>query len=322
MSDNSRVKNLGAEYPHLQSCKIEQRFDASFTFNSGQVFRWISEERSSGDWIGVIEGNLVRVKGDSITLVARSKGETTEFVELVPRYFSLSDNLDEIFSSFPKDDLFLKDCVSEFPGLRLLTQDPWECLISFVCSINCNIPSIRLKIENLSEKFGERIEAGLDRKFYSFPTSRSLAKAEKSDLLSCKLGFRWKYLKFIAMQVERGILDLSRISSMIYPDAMSELLSEKSHKTFGVGPKVADCVLLYSFHRKQAFPLDVWILKYLRQAYGNENQLPVKKSLTSKNYFMIGEAMRSRYGDNAGYAQLFLYEKIRRGGLTQSKAQV
>lgn len=308
----------------MQCCEIvvgEQIFNPSTTFSSGQVFRWTPDEQTPGQWLGVIEANLVRVRGRSITRLGRAKKACTDFGELVSRYFSFADDLDEIFSSFPKDDFFLNACISEFPGLRLLTQDPWECLLSFVCSINCNIPSIRLKIENLSKKFGDRIETSLDGNFYSFPTPLSLSKAEKSDLLSCKLGFRWKYVRFIAEQVERGSLDLARISSMSYSDAMSELVSEKSHKTFGVGPKVADCTMLYSFHQKQAFPLDIWILKYVRQVYDKENLFPLKKSLTQKNYFMIGDAMRSRYGKNAGYAQLFLYEKIRRGGLTQNKAQ-
>jgi len=299
----------------------KNQFNAYFTFNSGQVFRWVPYAARPGEWLGVIEGNLLKVRTHSIIQIGRARNGFTDFSELIPRYFSTLDDVDEIFSTFPKDDVFLKTCISDFSGLRLLTQEPWECLMSFVCSINCNIPSIRLKIENLSKKFGQRIETGLDTKFYSFPTSNSLSKAEKFDLLACKLGFRWRYVKFIAKQVERGALDLDRISSRSYSDGMSELISEVSHKTFGVGPKVADCVMLYAFHKKQAFPLDVWILKYIRQFHSNEN-LPLRKSLTWKNYSTIGDAMRRKYGKNAGYAQLLLYEKIRRGGLIQNKVQV
>ena len=189
-----------------------------------------------------------------------------------------------------------------------------------MCSINCNIPSIKLKIENLSRRFGIRIESRLSDRFYSFPTSHALSKAEKNDLLSCKLGFRWKYVKFIAEQVERGKLDLDRIGRLCYKEALNELMSETSGNTFGVGPKVADCVLLYSFHKAEAFPLDVWIMKYIQRIYEKDPKM-VPKSLSPKNYFLIGDAMRRKFGVNAGYAQLYIYEKIRRDEITQNTAQ-
>jgi N-glycosylase/DNA lyase len=296
----------------MRNCQIElniESFNPAFTFNSGQVFRWKSLNDNYEDWLGVVEGNVIRIKNRDVLLLGQATN-SSDFGELVPRYFSIADNLAEILSSFPQDDLFLKSSISEFPGLRLLTQDPWECLISFVCSINCNIPSIKLKLENLSKMFGEKIHTGMDEKCYSFPSPRALSRAEKKDLLSCKLGFRWKYVQFIAKQVQIGKLDLDRVSSMNYSEAVDELISEVSGKTFGVGPKVADCVLLYSFHLKEAFPLDVWILKYVQEIYG-ENQA-VGKSLSRKNYKSIGEIMRKKFGSNAGYAQLFIYEKIRR----------
>ncbi len=155
------------------------------------------------------------------------------------------------------------------------------------------------------ESTGELIDCGLDEKHHSFPTPSSLARASKSDLLSCKLGFRWKYVKFIAKQVEQGRLDLQQISSMPYTLAVDELISEVSGKTLGVGPKVADCALLYSFHKKEAFPLDVWILKYVQQIYA-QDQI---KSLSRKKYFEIGESMRERLGENAGYAQSIYLRK-------------
>ena len=206
---------------------------------------------------------MLKVSRHRATLLGKVRS-STNFSELVERYFSIRDDLRADIFTFPTDDSFLASALSKFSGLRLLTQDPWECLISFVCSINCNIPSIKLKIENLSRRFGTRIESRLSDRFYSFPTARALSKAEKNDLLSCKLGFRWKYVKFIAEQVERGTLDLDRIGDLPYKEALNELMSKTSGKTFGVGPKVADCVLLYSFHKTEAFPLDVWIMKYVQ----------------------------------------------------------
>jgi N-glycosylase/DNA lyase len=107
---------------------------------------------------------------------------------------------------------------------------------------------------------------------------------------------------------------------MSYPRAPQELINENSGNTFGVGPKVADCSLLYSFHKREAFTLDIWILKYIRQVYGNRVQVP--RSVSKKKHLMLGDFMRKILGKNAGYAQLFLYEKIRRGGFTQNRVRV
>ncbi|MGI0090375.1 MAG: DNA glycosylase, partial [Nitrososphaerales archaeon] len=230
---------------------------------------------------------------------------------LVEIYFSASDDLDSILASFPQGDENLLNATQMFSGLRLLTQDPWECLISFVCSINCNIPSIKLKIENLSRRFGDEIESGLDCKWYSFPSPRSLARAEKRELLDCKVGFRWKYIKFIAKKVETGDLDLEKLSRLKYQEALSELISEISGNTFGVGPKVADCVLLYALHKTEAFPIDVWILRCLKQYYRDLIKIRNCNSLTPKTYFELSELMREKFGSCAGYAQLFLYAKMR-----------
>jgi N-glycosylase/DNA lyase len=295
----------------IQTHEIENKagkFSSDFTFDSGQVFRWRKVENA---WIGVIGSDVIKIADGRISLLGSSSGKN--FTEMIGRYFSLDDDFDEIYSSFPRDDQFLQSAVSEFEGLRLVTQDPWECLISFVCSIDCNIPSIRLKIENLSMKFGKRIYTGLDDRFYSFPEPAMVSHADKRELLTCKLGFRWKYVKFIAREVHRGALDLEQIWNMTYILGTNELISKVSGKTFGVGPKVADCALLYAYHRKEAFPLDVWLLKYVRKIYGDNFSL--SSGLSRKKYFEIGDFFRKKFGPNAGYAQLFLYEKIRHGGL-------
>lgn len=300
----------------MNSCEIDfngDKFNSSFTFDSGQVFRW--RQATNHEWIGIVSGHVIKVENQSAVLLGRTENHE-DFSELVTKYFSLDDNFVDIVSTFPRGDTFLQSSLDRFEGLRLLTQESWECLISFVCSIDCNIPSIKLKIENLSKKFGHSIYTGLDEKFYSFPSPLPLSRADKGDLLACKLGFRWKFVKFIARQVVRGKLDLESIRQKSYLEAASELVSEVSGKTFGVGPKVADCEMLYSFHKKEAFPLDVWLMKYVQQIYG-EN-LKMEGGLSRKKYYEIAEHMRKKFGQNAGYAQLFLYEMIRRGGLIQS----
>jgi len=280
-------------------------FDPSITLDSGQAFRWRPLDESRNGWIGIVSGNVVKVSEKE----ARVLSDNSQDTEALQRYFSIDDDIDSIFATFPYDKT-LNSSKRGLPGLRLLTQDPWECLISFVCSINCNIPSIRLKIDNLSRRYGKKIETDLDFEAYSFPTAETLAKASKRDLLTCKLGFRWKYVKFIAKRVAKGELDLDKLRNVSYQVSLQELISETSGMTFGVGPKVADCVLLYSLHKTEAFPIDVWILRCLERFYPEETGGSVR-SLTPKKYFAISEAMRMKFGRYAGYAQLYLYVKMR-----------
>ncbi|HVB11825.1 MAG TPA: DNA glycosylase [Nitrososphaerales archaeon] len=283
-------------------------FDPSITLDSGQAFRWSPVDESRQVWIGIVSDALVRVtKNEAKVLGAVDKSFDSESIR---RYFSLEDDLGSIFSTFPSDET-LDSALEKFRGLRLLKQDPWECLISFVCSINCNIPSIRLKIANLSRRYGRRIDTDLDLKAYSFPTATTLARASKRDLLECRLGFRWRYVKFIAKKVVEGHLDLERLSTVPYRDAFPELISDVSGKTFGVGPKVADCTLLYSLHKMEAFPIDVWILRCLRKFYHDEIEMKNLESLTLKKYLAVSESMRKKFGNYAGYAQLYLYVKMR-----------
>ena len=273
-------------------------FDPSLTLDSGQVFRWNPVDESHQEWIGIVSDKLLKATKNEAVVLA----ELHRDPEFFQRYFSVDDNLDTIFSTFPPDAT-LDSAKHNFAGFASCPKIHGNALISFVCSINCNIPSIRLKIENLSRRYGRKIDTSLNLNAYSFPSAESLARASKRDLLECRLGFRWKYVKFIAKKVATGQLDLERLRGVSYYDAFPELISETSGKTFGVGPKVADCALLYSLHKTEAFPIDVWILRCLRQFYHDEIEIKNLKSLTPKKYFAVSEAMRRRFGKYAGYAQ-------------------
>ena len=293
-------------------------FDPSLTFASGQAFRWRPIDNAHADWVGIISDSVVKVSGNSATMVGTNQ-KNLDFQRLIESYFSFEDDLSHIFSTFPQDEV-LTPLLKEFEGLRLLTQDPWECLISFVCSINCNIPSIKLKIENLSRRYGNRIENSIGEDLFSFPTPEALAKAEKKDLLQCRVGFRWRYIKHIAQKVSSGQLDLEKIRGLQYSEATKHLISEETNNTLGVGPKVADCALLYSLHKTEAFPIDVWILRCMKQYYAETIGL-TKFNLTPKTYNTISESMRKRFGKYAGYAQLYLYSKMRNSSVIQDRLQ-
>ena len=290
----------------------EINFDPALVFMSGQTFRWRRVDRSE-EWIGVVSGNLLKATPNQLSVVASERGQKVSFQEYFTRYFSFEDNLKIIKDSLPRDK-YLIDAISKAPFLRILRQDPWECLISFVCSINKNIPAISDCVERLTVKFGRPI-ANLDRKYHSFPEPRALALATKSELMACNVGFRWRYIQYIARMVNSGKLDLDSLDKKSYDAARKTLISELSGLTLGVGPKVADCVLLFSLHKCESFPLDVWMLRCIKKYYasnlGMDPFLNEKKSISRGNYEKIQPRLRKYFGPFAGYAQQYLYVKIR-----------
>ncbi len=297
-------------------------FDPTNTFTCGQAFRWFPAGKLKKEWLGIASGYIIRATNKGVELVNRPD-HTKDFPRFAKRYFSLDDDMFHIFSSMPKDE-YMDSAVKKFRGLRILTQDPWECLISFVCSINKNIPSIRAEIESLCRRFGEPIQFGNNR-FFSFPDPKKLAKATKNEILSCNVGFRWKYIKFISESVASGELELESRTRRTYADAREQLISELSGLTFGVGPKVCDCELLFSFHKLEAFPIDVWMLRCIRNNYAEKLEIQGlvngRRGLTPRTYEKIGDAMRSYFGEYAGYAQQYLYMKIRNDSI-QNRALV
>ena len=290
-------------------------FRADYTFDCGQAFRWNRLDENGNDWLGIVLGNLVRVTNHSFSIIGASKtsSEIAQALD-VERYLSLDRDLDTIVASFPESST-LDSAVTEYYGLRVLRQDPWECLISFLCSINCNIPSIKFRIENICRRFGTRIESGaLDGRYYSFPSPEALARADKRELLSCKLGFRWKYVRHVSREVSAGNLDLNSLTQLPYEFVSRELISEKSGKTFGVGPKVADCVSLFSLDKLEAFPIDIWMMRCLNSFYpdlAKWSHSEYHEQLSQRKYLGLSRAIRAHFGPYAGYAQQYLYMWIR-----------
>lgn len=296
----------------------ELSFNPEYTFTSGQTFRWrrISKGVETA-WLGVVSGYVVKVTKNEIQSVGsselRSQSTAFDFCEIFRTYLSFEDDLNAIYGTFPKDK-FLFDALKQYKGLRILTQDPWECLVSFVCSINKNIPAIASMIELLSNRFGDKIMS-LDRPIHSFPSPSRLAQATKNDLLNCKVGFRWRFVQFIAKQVASGRLDLDSLRNNAYQELRKYLISELSGNTFGVGPKVADCVSLFAYHKREAFPIDVWILRCLKNYYARKmslgNLLIDRQSLTPRLYNIVHDKAFRYFGHYCGYAQQYLYMKIR-----------
>jgi N-glycosylase/DNA lyase len=273
-------------------------FDLDATLCCGQAFRW---DRKGEWWYGVVKENAFKIRqiGDFLEF----EGANTEFVK---NYFGLHDDLPKILSQISKDK-HIKVAVNKFKGLRILRQDPWECLISYICATYKNVPAIRRMLLNLSEKFGDKIHYdGYD--FYAFPTSERLAEAHEKDLAKCGLGYRAKYVSETAKMVFKNGFESEHLRKISYKEARQELLNFA-----GVGLKVADCVSLFSLEKLEAFPVDVQIkralLKYYTSHFPKEfvAKISEKKSPTNSEYEKLSSFGREYFGEYAGYAQEYMY---------------
>jgi N-glycosylase/DNA lyase len=207
----------------------------------------------------------------------------------VTHYFALDVSLPKIFATFP-DDPHLRQAVKDHAGLRVIRQEPWECLASFIASSTKQIVQIRQIVGLLAQRFGEPI----DDTHCAFPTVSAIARASHQQLWDCKLGFRAKNLLAAARMIDGGQLDLDALRSMEYDRALEELI-----KLPGVGEKIANCVLLFACGFDHAFPIDVWIERALRRIY-----FPGKKRVTARELRLF---TRSHFGPYAGWAQQYLF---------------
>ncbi len=243
-------------------------FNLAATLECGQAFRW---SRAADGWFtGVVKGKVCRLRQDDDKLTG----------DVDPHYLALDRSLTQIVATFPAEQS-LQNAVRQHWGLRVLRQEPWETLASFIASSTKQIVQIRQIVENLARCFGEPVGA-----HYSFPAAAVIARQSLPALLACKLGFRAKYLLAAARAVDDGTLDLAALAGMEHGRAVEELT-----KLPGVGPKIANCVLLFSCGHDAAFPVDVWVARSLRR---------MKR--------------RVDFGPQAGWAQQYLFfaERTRR----------
>jgi N-glycosylase/DNA lyase len=273
-------------------------FNLDFTLCCGQTFRW---DRKDGWWYGVAgeKGLKIRQNDDSLEF------ENAE-ADFVNSYFRLHDDLRKILSDIGKDN-HIDATINQLRGLRILRQDPWECLISYICATYKSIATIKRMLLNLSERFGE--EKRLDGySFHTFPTPAKLAGATVKELENCGLGYRARYVSETAKAVKENSLDLNRLKRRDYEAARATLLDFS-----GVGPKVADCVLLFALEKLEAFPVDVWMRRVILGHYSGHfpseflKRISDGKSLTNSEYARLNLFGRDYFGEYAGYAQEYLY---------------
>lgn len=256
-------------------------FDLERTLACGQVFRW---EKRGNWWCGLFEQKPVRIRQDGNLL--RFSGAPEEDII---RYFDLDLDLEGILSGFPDDPILLQaiDCAY---GLRIVRQPAWECTASYIVATFANIPGIQTRLKLLCERFGERIGDG----HVAFPSPEKLAASPLCDIRSCRVGYRDKFLCGTAAMISADPGWEERIATLPYNEARKELL-----RFPGIGKKVADCILLFAFHRFEAVPVDVWIDRIMRTHYLEEGE--------RYSYDKIADTARQIFGPNAGYAQEYLF---------------
>ena len=232
----------------------------------------------------------------------------------ITRYLRFDDDLGSILRELSRDSR-LREVIAEVSGIRIVRQDPWECLVSFIISRNCSIPMIRRILDNLCDKFGKMV-AWDEHVDHSFPAPGMISQAEPSELMKCGLRYGRRQaleLKKMSGFVSEGMMDFTALRRMPYEEAKSMLMSFDH----GVGNKVADCVLLFSLEKLEAFPVDVWVARAVAQLYekylGSElvDRIKRERRLTPKDYRCVSDFGRQRFGHYAGYAQEYLYHWIR-----------
>ena len=274
--------------------EIKDSFNLEDIFECGQCFRWNKENDS---YIGVIKDAVVKVKKekDKVTFEGTSVGNES-FKDIIYEYFDLNTDYRELKDILRKVDSNMKEAISFGEGIRILNQDLWECIISFIISANNNIPRIKGIIERISKNYGRKIEFE-GKEYYLFPTLDELSKASKEDLRALGTGFRDIRIYNTTKKIFEDKEYLSRIENLSSTDEMREELL----KLDGVGPKVADCILLFSLKRFDVFPIDVWVRRVMNDLYihaQDEDKINKKEILKIAN---------DKFGSLSGLAQQYLF---------------
>ena len=310
-----------------QTYQIEKQnsFALKHIFECGQCFRW--NQQNDGSYTGVFQNNVLNVKQEEKKIVFQGICEK-DIKETITKYFDLDRNYEKIKKELEKIDEPLKNSIEYGNGIRILNQDLWETIISFIISANNNIPRIKGIIERISSEYGRQIK-WKGKTFYTFPTPEELAKATVQDLRNLGLGFRDQRVYETTRMILNKQVDLEKIQSLAkvnkekeennhlskkkIEEKQSDTRKNKKETTIlkiresllilpGVGPKVADCIMLFSTLKcLEVFPIDVWVRRVMNELYF---QYPQETKLKNKQ---IEELVKEKYGDLAGLAQQYLF---------------
>ncbi len=268
-------------------------FEPVHIFECGQCFRWNKED--DGSYTGIFKNNVINVKKENNEVIFEGICEGN-IEEICKDYFDLNTNYEEIKDRLSNIDVYLKKSVEYGSGIRILNQDLWETIISFIISANNNIPRIKGIIERLSKKYGKKI-VFRGKEYYTFPSITELSKASVQDLRELGLGFRDKRIYETTGMFLNKEISLEELQG----EKDTNILREKLMTLPGVGGKVADCVMLFSLKRFDVFPIDVWVRRVMNELYIKEaNEERVSKVL-------IQNMAKEKFADIAGLAQQYLF---------------
>ncbi len=269
-----------------------QSFKVRDIFECGQCFRW--NEEPDGSYTGIFGKNVLNVKEEKdIVITGICDGDIEDICK---NYFDLDRNYEEIKETLSLIDDNMKESIKYGEGIRILNQDLWEMIISFIISANNNIPRIKGIIERMSEKYGQEIKFR-GTSYYTFPTIDELSQASVKDLKELGLGFRDRYVYETTKKIKEGKINLENLKQEPTNEVRKQLLT-----LTGVGPKVADCIMLFStLKRFDVFPVDVWVRRVMNDLYiHNEDETKVNKK-------QIQEIARDKFGALEGIAQQYLF---------------
>jgi len=265
--------------------------DIDNSINSGQVFLW---EKNGTDWYGINGQDILKInKNGTIKSILNSKTD----------FFRKNDNIQEIMQLISKDKT-VKKAVKEYEGLRIFKQDPFQCLISFIISSNSNIQKIKNSLEKITKKFGKKVKIE-NKEFFLFPKPEKIANASINEIKSCGVGYRAPFIKEAAKMVVLKQINFEYLKKCDYYEAKKNICLIP-----GIGNKVADCIMLFSLNKLDAFPLDTWMIKILEKYYSKEFKIKTK-TITQKQYELLHEKIVNYFGPYCGYSQQFLFKMER-----------
>ena len=265
--------------------------DVDNSINSGQVFLW---QKSKENWYGIDGQNILKInQSGKIKSISNKKTD----------FFRKNDDIQSIIKSISKDKT-IKKAVKEYEGLRIFNQDPFQCMISFIISSNSNIQKIKNSLEKISKKFGTKVIIQ-NKEFFLFPKPENIAKASINEIKVCGVGYRAPFIKEAAKMVTLKKVNFEYLKNSDYNETKRNL-----RLIPGVGNKVADCIMLFSLNKLDAFPLDTWMIKILEKYYSNEFQIKTK-TITEKQYEILHKKIVDYFGPYCGYAQQFLFKMER-----------
>ncbi len=275
--------------------KNPKTFNLRDIFECGQCFRW--NEQEDGSYTGIWKENVVNVKKEGQNYIFTGICKNGNLEEEIRMYFDLNRNYEKIKEELSKKDVYMKTSIEYGKGIRILNQDLWETIISFIISANNNIPRIKGIIERLSKAYGNEIKWN-DKEYYTFPTPNELKNVKVEDYRKLGLGFRDIRLYETTKMILEGKVNLKELEKN--PNTIE--VREKLLTLSGVGPKVADCILLFSdLKRLEVFPIDVWVRRVMNDLYIKE------KDETKVNKKQIEKMAKDKFGDLAGLAQQYLF---------------